>query len=144
MAIFFFNDDINFTLKDKRLFKGWIKKIIEVNNFKLGDINFIFTSESKILDINTTYLNHTYLTDIITFPYTTDKIISSDIYICIPVVRSNAQKYNQSFSDELNRIMIHGVLHLIGYNDSNEEETIEMRKAEDKCLLVLKEMENAK
>lgn len=144
MAIFFFNDDITFTLKYKRLLKNWIKYVIEKHNFKLGELNFIFTSERNILTINTTYLNHTYLTDIITFPYTTDNIISSDIYICIPVVRSNAQKYNQTFSDELNRIMIHGVLHLIGYNDSNEEETIEMRKAEDKCLLVLKEMENAK
>ncbi len=144
MAIHFFNDDITFTLKYKRLLKEWINIIIEKHNYIVGEINFIFTSERNILLINKTYLNHTYLTDIITFPYTTDKIISSDIYICIPVVRSNAQKYKQTFFDELNRIMIHGVLHLLGYNDSNEDETKEMRKAEDGCLLVLKEMYNAK
>lgn len=144
MAILFFNDDISFTLKNKRLLKRWIKKIIEINNYQLGEINIIFTSERNILSINTTYLNHTYLTDIITFPYSTQRIISSDIYICIPVVRSNAQKYSQTFSDELNRIMIHGVLHLIGYNDSTGKEKKEMRKAEDESLLVLKEMYNVK
>lgn len=144
MAILFFNDDINFTLKHKRLLKRWIKNIIEINNYSLGQINIIFTSEKNILLINTTYLNHTHLTDIITFPYTTDRVISSDIYICIPVVRSNAQLYNQIFSDELNRIIIHGVLHLVGYNDSNEKEKKEMRKAEDQSLHLLKEMYNVK
>lgn len=144
MAILFFNDDITFIPNNKRLLKRWIKNIIEINNYQLGEINIVFTSERNILSINSTYLNHSYLTDIITFPYTSGRIISSDIYICIPVVKSNAQKYNQTFFDELNRIMIHGVLHLVGYNDSTEKEKNEMRKAEDESLLLLKEMYNVK
>jgi rRNA maturation RNase YbeY len=144
VAVYFFTEDIAFKINQKQIIKKWIKYIIESREFKLGDINYIFTSEEKILAINKSYLNHNYLTDIITFPYSIGKIISSDIYICIPVVKINAQNYQQKFSDELNRVIAHGVLHLIGYNDSTKAEEKVMRKAEDESLLVLKEMYNAK
>lgn len=144
MAVYFFTEDIAFNFNQKQIFKQWIKYIVESRDFILGDINYIFTSEDKILAINKAYLNHNYLTDIITFPYSIGRIISSDIYICIPVVKINAQNYQQTFSDELNRVIAHGVLHLVGFNDSTKAEEKIMRKAEDESLLVLKEMCNAK
>jgi len=144
VPIYFFNDDFKFSLKGRRTIRNWLTQIIENSNYSVGEINIIFTSENRILSINREYLNHNYLTDIITFPYTTGNIVSSDIYICIPVVKFNAHKFNQLFSQELNRVIVHGVLHLIGYNDSTENQIKQMRKAEDDCLLKLKEINNAK
>lgn len=109
----------------------------------MGDINYIFTDESTIVEINKSYLNHLYPTDIITFPLADHPTISADIYICIPVIKDNALTYNVSFLNELHRVIMHGVLHLIGYNDSTDEEIKRMRAAEDLWLDHLSNMLNA-
>lgn len=139
MAINFYNNKISFKLNNKRILKAWIKNVVIFYKKKVGDINFIFTSEEEILDINQKYLNHNFLTDIITFPYVEDPIISADIYICIDIVKSNAIDFNQKFSQELNRVIVHGVLHMLGFNDHNSTEQHEMRGAENFWLNKLNE-----
>lgn len=140
MAINFYNQDCNFSLPQKLITKRWIKLIIQNKGYRLGTINYIFCSDKEILKINKQYLNHNYFTDIITFPYTEGDIVSSDIFISIDTVLSNSQKYKQNFNDELNRVIIHGVLHLIGFNDSTSEEKKLMREEEDISLNILKEL----
>jgi probable rRNA maturation factor len=131
VPILFHTLDVPFNLKHKKEKKKWLKEVIEHHNKRVGEINFIFCSEEQILQINQSYLKHNYLTDIITFPFTTDILISADIYICTPEVKRNSEIFDQTFSRELNRVMVHGVLHLLGYNDHNQEEIEEMRKQED-------------
>jgi len=139
VAINFFSNNITFKLKKVRITKAWLKNVITYYNKKVGEINYIFTNEKEILDINTKFLNHSYLTDIITFPYTSNNIISADIYICIEVVKSNAADFQQEFSEELNRVMVHGVLHMVGFNDHTEKEQYDMRVAENFWLNNLNE-----
>lgn len=131
MAISFFTEDISFTLKKKREIKKRIKSVIVFHKKTIGEINIIFTSEEKILQINRQFLNHNYFTDIITFPYTEGKLLSADIFICIPTVKSNAKTFNQTFEIELNRVIVHGVLHLLGFNDKTLDEKTEMREQEN-------------
>ncbi|MFA5646776.1 MAG: rRNA maturation RNase YbeY [Bacteroidales bacterium] len=137
MPITFHTVDIKFNLPQKRVYKKWVTEIINSHDFKLGCINYIFCSEAEILSVNKQYLNHNYYTDIITFPYSKQDFISADIYISIPTVKYNAEKFSQTFTQELNRVMIHGVLHLIGYNDLTDEEMTEMREAENRSLDIL-------
>jgi len=112
----------------------WIKGCIDGYEKKAGDLNFIFCTDLYLLKINKEYLNHDYFTDIITFNYCDEDIISGDIFISVDRVEENAKEYDVSFSMELNRVIIHGVLHLIGLNDHTEGEKIEMREAENACL----------
>ena len=142
MAINFFHQDCDFSLPQKQLTKKWIKNVIQSNGFKLGTINYIFCSDKEILKINLEYLNHNYYTDIITFPYIQNNIISSDIFISIDTVRSNSEKYKQNFANELNRVIIHGVLHLVGFKDKSPEEIAGMRREEEKCLKFFTELKN--
>jgi rRNA maturation RNase YbeY len=145
VSILFHNIDVDFNLPKKRIIKSWIKSVVLEYNFNLGDINYIFCSDEEILRVNIQYLNHNYYTDIITFPYTEEKTISADLYISIPTVKDNSNHYNQSFAHELNRVMVHGVLHLVGFNDSTDQEKREMRKAENHWLDVLTDLNsNAK
>ena len=134
MPINFFTEDINFNLPHKRKIKKWIADEIDKHNKTVGEISIVFCSEEKILEINTTYLNHNYFTDIITFPYIEGDEVSTDIYISIPTVNSNAKKYKQIFFQELLRVVIHGILHLVGYDDSTPICKEEMTKKEDECL----------
>jgi probable rRNA maturation factor len=134
VAVKFFNEKIKFNLKKKRDLKNWINSVIHHHGFETGTVNFIFCSEEEILRINKEFLNHNYYTDIITFPYTESNIISADLFISVPTVEHNSQVFNQPFNFELNRVMVHGVLHLVGYNDSTEEEKSTMRKQEEYWL----------
>jgi len=104
----------------------------------LGDVGIIFCSDKKILEINLRYLQHDYFTDIITFDYTEGKRLSGDLFISIDSVRENALYYGTEFRDELNRVMVHGILHLAGYDDHSEEEIKTMRAKEDYYLGVRK------
>lgn len=134
MAIRFFNEEISFTLSNKRILSTWIKDSITSYQFKTGDVNFIFTHDDKILEVNKQFLNHDYFTDIITFNYNVDNIVAGDIYISIDTVRSNSQSYSVSFVNELHRVMIHGILHLLGFNDSSPAEKAEMHNLENVAL----------
>ncbi len=118
----------------------WITFITEEHNFGVGDINYIFCSDDYILKINNEHLGHDYFTDIITFDYSDDEIINGDIYISVDTVRSNADEYvSGDFMLELKRVMIHGVLHLIGFDDQSEDDQEEMT---DKENWALSEMES--
>jgi rRNA maturation RNase YbeY len=134
MSIHFFYEEIGEFTFDTYLCSNWILACINQFHKNSGNLNFIFTSDEYLLGINKKYLQHDYYTDIITFDYCVENTISGDIYISIDRVKENAREYNQSFLQELHRVIIHGILHLIGLNDHTEEEKIEMRKAENICL----------
>lgn len=115
----------------------WIKSIIKKHSKLLGDISYIFCSDDYLLKINQEHLNHNYYTDIITFDYTKDEIISGDIFISIDRVKDNAKNFNQEFNQELARVIIHGILHLLGFKDKSKEEAQLMRKKEEEALNLL-------
>lgn len=126
-----------FKLKEKRKLRLWLNEIISNENKKTGEINFIFCDDHYLLEINNKYLNHNYHTDVISFDNSFDKILSGEIYISIDMIKYNAIKNKVDFSNELKRIMIHGVLHFIGYNDKTESEKTEMTAKEDYYLSLL-------
>lgn len=135
----FFNEDIDFSISNPQACSDWISSIITSHQFFLEEINYIFCSDDYLLQINTDYLNHDYYTDIITFDNSEEpKVIESDIFISIERVKENAQEQNTLFEEELNRVMVHGVLHLLGYSDKTKEEKTVMREKEDACLSLLK------
>jgi len=111
-----------------------LNKIASDNNKKCGDINYIFCSKKYILKINKQYLNHDYYTDIITFNYNEGNIINADIFVCISIIKSNAKEFHIDLKKELMRVIFHGLLHLVGYDDLTEKDTKEMRKQEEKYL----------
>ena len=117
----------------------WIKDTAAGYDRKVGDIAYVFCSDEKILEINQQYLNHDYYTDIITFDYTDNSIISGDIFISVDTVKSNSEELNVSFDLELKRILIHGILHLCGQDDKTPETKSEMTKKENLALEKYKE-----
>ncbi len=134
MDINFFFEDLDEISLSKDMDIQWIDSCIKKYSKKTGDLNFIFCSDSYLLQINKQYLKHNYFTDIITFDSCENNLISGDIYISVDRVVENAEKFKVSFFNELHRVMIHGVLHLLGLNDSDEEEKAVMREAENECL----------
>lgn len=134
----FFSEDTPFEIKDTEFTIKWIERLISSHNKITGEISYIFCSDSYLLKINQEHLNHDTLTDIITFDYTQTAIISGDIFISINRVEENANTFGVSFMEELHRVMSHGILHLIGFNDKSSSEKKEMRKEEDKALSLLK------
>lgn len=134
MPIKFFTEEIKFQLKERIRIKKWINESIIEENSNLGEINFIFTSDEYLLEINKQYLSHNYFTDIITFNYCEQSIINGDIYISITTVKNNSRQFNVTFIEELHRVMIHGILHLLGYDDKTDEEKAKMREKENQYL----------
>ena len=134
MAINFFFEDVKRIALKVGKDKKWIVHCIEDNIKNAGDINFIFCSDSYLLELNKKHLQHDYFTDIITFDYCEGDIISGDIYISVDRVRENSEDLELRFDIELHRVMIHGVLHLLGLKDATEMEKRQMRSSEDKCL----------
>lgn len=135
--ISFHTEDIKFNLKNKTILKKWIGSVIEKKKRKTGELNFIFCSDEHLLGINRQYLNHDTYTDIITFDYSKEDVkqpVSADIFISIDRVKENAEKFSKPFENELQRVIIHGVLHLLGYKDKNKTAKEEMTKEEDKAL----------
>ena len=131
----FFTEDIQFDIKQKTKIKKWIESALVQNNKKALSINYIFTSDQYLLDINKQYLNHDYLTDIITFNNSTsNNLLEADIFISIERVKDNAKALQLQFIDELHRVMIHGILHLLGFDDKTEHDKAEMRKKENHYL----------
>ncbi len=120
--------------KIERDLESWIVKVIDCYAFKAGDVSFTFVSVQDIVDINRKYLNHDYPTDIITFDYSKNRTIHGDIYISAEVVKENAYRFEEDYQRELKRVVVHGILHLLGFNDGTDEEKSEMRREEDYCL----------
>jgi rRNA maturation RNase YbeY len=131
--------DIKIPAFSKREMNAWIKQVAATENHKVGDVSYIFCSDDKILEINQTYLQHDYYTDIITFDYTENKKIGGDIFISIDTVRSNAEKYKVAFEQELRRVIIHGILHLCGQKDKSPADRAEMTRKENAALSLLEE-----
>jgi probable rRNA maturation factor len=131
-AISFFEEDITYKLKHKTALRQWITKTIQTEGYQLKELSYIFCSDSYLLQINRQYLNHDTYTDIITFDNSdTDKVITGDIFISIERVRENAAKFGISETDELHRVIIHGVLHLLGYKDKTPVTKQKMTQKED-------------
>jgi probable rRNA maturation factor len=137
MAINFNFNEIPKLTFPKLVLKNWIKTVIQNNNNKIGSISFIFCSDDYILQVNKEYLNHDYFTDIITFNYNEGLTLSGDLFISIDTVKSNSIEYAVTFEKELFRVMIHGVLHLIGFDDVTDEFQHEMTQKEDEALNIL-------
>ena len=137
LAINFFTEDVDFKLKGKKDIKSWIKNVITSENKVVGNINFIFTTDESLLEINKKYLKHKTYTDIITFNYNQEKILNGDIYISVDRVRDNAKVYSDNFEKELFRVLVHGVLHLIGYDDVSDSLEKVIRQKEDQYLKML-------
>ena len=134
-SIHFFQEDTAFSLKNEDEIRIWIRKVIQAENRILENVNYIFCSDSYLHKMNQKYLKHDSYTDIITFDNTeTDGIIEGDIFISIDRIKENCINYNKTFENELFRVIVHGILHLVGYKDKNKGEQLEMRKKEDKYL----------
>ena len=130
-------DEIKMPVFPKRPVSKWIKQVATDYGKEIGSISIIFCSEKKILEINATYLNHNYYTDVITFDYSEEKKISADIYISPETVQTNALKYRQPYNIELYRVIIHAILHLCGINDKTPPQKSEMRIRENAALNLL-------
>jgi len=134
-AISFFEEDINYKLKNKTLVRQWIKETIVAEGFKLKELNYIFCSDAYLLTLNQQYLDHDTYTDIITFDNSEVKgDIVGDIFISIERIRENAVKFGHSETDELHRVIIHGALHLLGYTDKSVVTKKKMTQKEDEYL----------
>ena len=130
----YFCEDIRFTYKNKLANNRWLKMVAGSEIRKIGDINVIFCSDNYILDVNMKYLQHDYFTDIITFDYCEGKVLSADLFISVDSVRENSIEFGTDFEEELHRVIVHGVLHLIGYDDHTEEDKKVMRQKENYYL----------
>jgi rRNA maturation RNase YbeY len=134
-SIQFFYDGVDFRLKDVRAIKSWIKSTIEEEGKSLVDISVVFCTDPILLQINKEYLNHSTLTDIITFDYSENvNSLEGEIYISLDRVKENAMKFNTSLDHELQRVIIHGILHLLGYSDKKSNDKRIMRKKENHYL----------
>lgn len=130
----YFSEGTDFEFKCKLENNRWLRSVAESESKKIGDLNIIFCSDPYILDVNIKYLGHDYYTDIITFDYVEGDVLSGDLFISIDTVRDNAAFYGAEFPVELKRVMVHGLLHLIGYDDHTPEDQKQMRAKEDYYL----------
>ena len=134
MEIYFHREDVETDVKEKERIKKWIEATINTEGKKGETINIILTSNSNIKSLNRKYLKRNYITDIIAFNYNRDDVISGDLFLSPDTIKMNAGKYKTKYSEEILRVIIHGVLHLIGYNDENNEEKLVMREKENYFL----------
>ena len=133
-----FNSETSFTLKNQKKLLKWISDVISSEGLQVGEINYIFCDDSYLNKINQEFLNHDTFTDIISFDYTLGKEVGGDIFISIERVLENAEKFNEVFETELHRVMIHGILHFMGYKDKTKKEKTLMRTKEDENIFRLK------
>jgi rRNA maturation RNase YbeY len=134
VSVSFHTEKTEFSLGKKLLHKRWIKQWIESKGAVCGSISFIFTSNKQIKLLNQKYLNHYYFTDVITFGYSDNEVIAGDIFISVDQVRLNAVSYGTDECEEFRRVMIHGVIHLMGYDDGTDEERETMHQMENEAL----------
>ena len=134
-----FSFQTNYPLKSRTKIKQWIKQVIEAKGKKTGNITYIFCDDEYLLEVNKQYLQHDYYTDVITFDYVENDLISGDIFISTDRVRENALAFGSSETEELHRVIIHGALHLLGLKAKSEKEASQMRQAENEALKLLNE-----
>jgi len=133
----FYSEDTDFILEEVQRLTAAILEVVKKEAITIEAISYIFCSDSYLLEMNKKHLNHDYYTDVISFPYSTDPI-EGDIFISVDRVRENAKNLSVDFIQELHRVMLHGLLHFIGYGDKTEEDTLIMRAKENEYLLLLK------
>lgn len=132
-----FNSINDFILDDKVSLRDWLNSVIRAEGKDVGEVNFIFCSDDYLHDLNVRYLRHDTLTDVISFDYTSGNSISGDIFISVERVAENSQLFDVNFSNELNRVMVHGILHFCGYKDKLDVESGTMRFKENHYLALL-------
>ena len=132
-----FHYDTDFKLDNEENLISWIENVISKDDFKVDEINYIFCDDEYLHKLNVQFLNHDTLTDIISFDNSIGKTLSGDIFISVERVKDNAKDFGNTFDEELTRVIIHGVLHFMGFKDKSEEEAKEMRNQENKALFIL-------
>ncbi|MBR6065849.1 MAG: rRNA maturation RNase YbeY [Paludibacteraceae bacterium] len=130
----FTTDDTEMPALDERKIGKWIRSVAAEYGFSVGNINYIFCSDERELEVNRQFLGHDYYTDVITFDYSTPTTLNGDIFISLDTVRSNAEMVSTTFDHELLRILIHGVLHLTGQGDKTPETKAQMTQKEESAL----------
>ncbi|MBP6334733.1 MAG: rRNA maturation RNase YbeY [Bacteroidia bacterium] len=137
-AIHFFKEEVKFRLGKQAKLCDWLISCARKEGYKINTLNYIFCTDDYLLSMNNEYLGHNYFTDIITFDYNVEKNnITGDVFISIDTVNKNSLRFNTTFQNELHRVMIHGLLHLVGYRDKTEKEKQKMKSMEDKYLAFL-------
>ena len=139
-TIFFHTEDISFKLDCENIISNWLLQLIDRHDKKLGELNYIFCSDSYLLKLNQEHLKHDYFTDIITFDYCQNDVISGDLFISVDRTNENAKTFKKSESNELNRVIAHGLLHLLGFSDKTAEDIVEMRSMEEDALTMLESL----
>ncbi|MBQ9287958.1 MAG: rRNA maturation RNase YbeY [Bacteroidaceae bacterium] len=129
-------DGVKMPAIKRRENSAWVKRVAATYGKKVGDVAYIFVNDDKILEVNQQYLQHDYYTDIITFDYSEGNVISGDLFISLDTVRTNAEQVGATYEQELNRVIIHGILHLCGINDKGPGEREIMEAAENKALSI--------
>lgn len=137
--ISYYFQDTDFRFRDRRKTNEWLKLAAESEIRRIGNISIIFCSDNYVLDINQKYLQHDYFTDIITFDYCEGDRLSGDLFISVDSVRENSVEFGTEFKDELNRVIIHGLLHLVGYDDHTEKD-IKLMRSKENYYLSLREL----
>lgn len=137
----FHGEDVGNPLRNRKAIVAWLENVVQHNKKTIGEINYIFCSDEYLLRLNKQYLDHNTLTDIITFDYSKDQpkknMIAADIFISTDRVRENAEKFEVTFTDELHRVMVHGLLHLCGFKDKTVKDQARMRRKENESLHLL-------
>lgn len=131
------NYETSFKLKDENIVENWIVKVVLEGGFEMGEVNYIFCDDAYLLRLNVEFLQHDTLTDIISFDNSLGKLIGGDIFISVERVADNAIEYKVTFEEEIQRVMIHGVLHYMGFKDKSDSDKSKMRIAENEALLLL-------
>lgn len=137
MAVHYHTEDCRYRLPEKRRTSAWLNEVAAEEGYRMGEVNYIFCSARRLLEMNRQFLGHDYFTDIITFDYSDlkgERIIHGDIYIDVETVRDNARIYGVSWLNEMRRVVVHGVLHLCGQKDKTPRANAQMHRKEDKYL----------
>jgi len=142
MGIVYNDEHVNKPKLKYRIVSKWLKHVVFKFGYITGDMSYIFCSDEYLKEINSKYLDHDYYTDIVTFDYKEGNVISGDMFISVDRVIENSVLYNCNLEDEFLRVIVHGVLHLMGFNDSNETEKLTMREKENECIFMYKEICN--
>ena len=138
----FNNENITFELKHKLELRSWLNSLLRSEGYEPGELNYVFVDDTTILKMNIQFLGHSYYTDVISFPYEnvykgSKTLLNGDIYISIDTIAANAKEFNTTFNNELCRVMAHGLLHFIGYDDHTPQDIIVMRSKEDYYLSLI-------
>lgn len=136
-SMILFNYETDFILNEEQIIQDWIMNVVKENGFEVGEINYVFCDDEYLHKLNVEFLKHDTLTDIISFDNTFGKLLNGDIFISIDRIKDNAKDFKVTFEEELHRVMIHGVLHYMGFKDKSDDDKREMRNQENQALFCL-------